>query len=887
MKHADDIWRLIARKLAGEASPAELKELEDLLRNDPDKMYSAHLLSALWTAPDPEGGTSAEAASDRLLERLSWEAEHTPAPAPPVWSQQASVHDRRRRIPLRSLLHTQIKTTYRNLLRSKSFSLINISGLAVGMASAILLLIWIHNELTYDQFHTNRDRIYQVYNRAAIDGRFQCWGSTPQPLGPVLESDYPEVEAAARTNWVGSLLFNSGDNHLRAQGYLTDPSLLSIFSLPLLEGNAATALVKTHSIVLTPKLAKKLFGDTDPLGKTISVDSNIVFTVTGLLKELPSNTQFQFEYLLPWSYMKEVRWDNQDWGLNQVATYVLLKPDISERAADSLFAGITESHDNRIKNQLFVQPIRKWRLYSDFEDGKISETPINLIRMLATIAAFILLIACINYMNLSTARSIRRAKEVGIRKVMGAGKASLVWQFLGESLLIACVGGLIALGLAQANLGWFNHLIDERLTIPYENPRFWMAALAFVFITGLVAGSYPAFFLSSYQPIQVLKGTFKTAFALVTPRKILVVFQFSIAITLVICTIVIYRQIRYAQKRDAGYNQDNLVFVYMNGDIQKNYAPIREDLVNSGAITAVMRTNSPITDIWSVQDGYSWKGKPLDTRFFFTFFATDKDLVQTTGLKITSGRDINVESYPSDSSAVLLSEATVRVMGLTHPVGDTIHNGHRALHIVGVVKDFIPGSPYEPMRPMVIEAARKGFGALTFRLDASHPAEVDLDKIRSIFKKYNPDYPFEYKWVNDAYAEKFEGERHMGTLAALFSGLTVFISCLGLFALAAYMAESRIREIGIRKVLGASITHITALLSGGFLKLVLISFAIASPVAWWAMHAWLNNYAYRVELSWWLFALTGLFSFVLALLTVSYQAVTAALASPAESLRSE
>ena len=609
--------------------------------------------------------------------------------------------------------------------------------------------------------------------------------------------------------------------------------------------------------------------------------------MTGLLKPLPANSRFKFEYLVCWSYMKEVGWESHDWFANGVNTYVLLKPGVTEQAADRLIANVTSTHDPAVKTQLFLHPIRKWRLYSNFVNGVATGGALYFVQVLGLIATFILLIACINYMNLTTARSMRRAREVGIRKVMGAGKAALVWQFLGESILVASIAGIIALGIIQLSIGWFDKLTFETYPIPYNEPLFWFSALAFVLFTGLVAGSYPAFYLSAYQPIQVLKGTFKAAFGLVTPRKVLVVFQFTIAITLVICTIVIFREIWYARHRNAGYIQENLLFVYVNGDIKRNYAAIESGLQSSGAITDLTRTNCPVTDAWNDVIDYVWDGKNPQLRQDFTLFKTDRNFTTTIGLPILAGRDIDVYRIPSDSNAILLTKAALHTMGFKHPLGQVITLGARHLHVVGVVNDFIFSSPYSPNWPTVIEGATRDFGAITFRLNRARSTSENLSRIEAVFKKNNPDYPFEYKFVDEQYNNKFEDEQHLGTLAALFSGLAICISFLGLFALAAYMAESRIREIGIRRVLGASIANITTLLSMDFMRLILISFLIASPLAWWAMHAWLSEYAYRVSVSWWLFAITGICSFLIAFGTVSYQAVTAAKANPAESLKAE
>jgi putative ABC transport system permease protein len=884
MKDKDYIWKLIARKLSGEATAQELKELEALLKNNPENQYTLFLLASLWNPEESPDATPVAEATEHFLLRLR----EIPTPPRVSWHQPSP---RPRWLPTGSLLRTQAKTTYRNLMRSKGFSLVNIFGLALGMASAILLLLVIHNQLTFDRIYPHEDRLYQVMNKAFVDGNLESWGGTPQALTPVLKTDFPEVEKAARVSVVGSLLFNVGDNHLRSWGYLTDPAFLDLFGLPFLEGDPATALDKPHSIVLTQALSKKLFGDQDPLGQTISLDSNVLFTVTGVMKPLPPNTRFNCEYIVPWSYMKEIGWENHEWMNNNCVTYVRLRQGITKKTMDSLLAGVTTAHDPTVKNRLFLHPAWRWALYSNFVNGESTAGGLHFVQTLILLAAFLLLIACINYMNLSTARSMRRAREVGIRKVMGAGKTALVLQFLGESVLIAFVSGVLALGLAQANLGWFDKLLFVKLFIPYGDSRFWVWALAFTLFTGLVAGSYPAFYLSGFQPIQVLKGTFKTVFALVTPRKVLVVFQFTIAIALVICTIIVFRQIWYARQRSSGYDQERLLFVYINGDIRNNYDSIRSGLLSSDAVTNLCRTNSPVTEAWSDVTEYGWEGKQPQTRFDFTRYMTDRNFASTVGLKVLAGRDIDLERYSSDSNAIVLTESAFHTMGFKHPLGQVITLGPRHLHVIGVVRDFIHGSPYWPAWPTVIEAAAdpsgKSFGVITFRMNPVRTPEDNLTRIKAVFKKYNGDYPFEYKFVNEQYDMKFEDETHFGTLAALFSGLSICISFLGLFALAAYMAESRIREIGIRRVLGASIASITTLLSKDFVKLVGISFTIASALAWWAMRAWLSEYAYRVSMTWWLFALTGLFALIVTVATVSYQAVMAARARPAESLKVE
>ena len=781
------------------------------------------------------------------------------------------------------------KVAVRNLVRNKFFSIINICGLAVGMASAILIMLWIQNELSYDSFYSKNDRLYQPWNRAIFDGKLQCWSTTPKVLGPTLKHDYPEVEAVTRVNWGNNFLFSIGEKRLSVQGTTVDPDFLKMFDFPLLKGSEQTALAGTYSIVLTQKLATKLFGKEEAMGKVIKIDNLDNFTVTGILKDLPNNTRFQdYEYFLPWAYMVKRQWDDSSWGNNSTQTYVLLKPNTSATNFEKKIKNITIQHTKDEEHiEVFIHPMSKLRLYSQFENGKNTGGRIEVVRLFGIIAGLILLIACINFMNLSTARSEKRAKEVGIRKVVGAEKKSLVGQFLGESILIALLAGIISIGIVQLSLRGFNELTDKQLFLDFSNYRFWITGLAFVMFTGIIAGSYPAFFLSSFTPVKVLKGTFKAAHALVTPRKVLVVIQFTFAIALIICTIIIMEQIQYARNRETGYDRSQLVYNFLEGDMEKNYELIRNQLLNSGAAISVTKTSAPITQGWSDSWGYEWKGKDPNAKLDFNTFSSDGGLVKTAGLKLLQGRDIDPHNYPTDSTAIILNESAVATMNLKNPIGETVKYNETNWHVVGVIKDFILQSPYQPMRPMVIHGPKNWFNVIHYKLNPAHSTSENLKTAEQVFKKYNPEYPFAYHFVDEEYARKFSDEKRTATLAGLFAGLTIFISCLGLFGLATYMAENRIKEIGVRKVLGASVITITRLLTKDFLKLVMISLLIAVPIAWWAMYSWLKDFPYRVDIHWWVFVMAGLLSILIALITVSYQSIRAGLANPVKSLRSE
>jgi len=787
------------------------------------------------------------------------------------------------------MLKNYLKVAFRNLWKNKGFSFINIAGLAIGMASAILILLWMQNEISYDDFHAKRDRIYEVWNRATFSGALHCWNTTPKVLAAAMQRDLPEVEHTVRADWAGNHLLSLGEKRLMIRGQAVDSDFLDVFSFPMIEGDMRTALNDGHSIVLTQKLAKSLFGNQDAMGKIIKIDDKDNYQVTGVLKDLPNNTRFDFQYLVPWTFVRREGNDDPWWGNNSTRTYVLLKPNTTVASINQKMLTYKLRYDSSEKHwEMFLYPMSRWRLYSRFEGQAETGGRIVFVRLFGIVAAFILLIACINFMNLSTARSEKRAKEVGIRKVVGAPRSGLVGQFIGESVLLSFLAALLAIGIVLVSLPGFNDLTSKHLFVPFGSVWFWIGAVLFILFTGLLAGSYPAFFLASFQPVKVLKGTFKAANALVTPRKVLVVLQFTFAIILIICTIIVKQQIDHARDRESGYDQGNLIFHMLSGDLSKNYELVRQDLLRSGAAVAVCKTSAPLTQNWSDTWGYVWTGKDPNDKTDFLNFCADRGLVATTGLQLAEGRDFDPDVYPTDSSGIILNESAVKAMHFKKPIGQIITDDTIRYHVIGVVRDFIIESPYSPIRPMVVKGTHGGwFQTMHIRLNSKNLIEDNLKKAQAIFKRYNPDYPFEYHFIDEDYSAKFDDEKRTGTLAGLFAALTVFISCLGLFGLATYMAENRVKEIGVRKVLGASITGIATLLSKDFLKLVLVSFVIAAPVAWLAMYKWLQDYDYRVKIQWWVFALAAGLSVGIAIFTVSFQAVRAALANPAKSLRSE
>ncbi|WP_153797001.1 ABC transporter permease [Foetidibacter luteolus] len=786
------------------------------------------------------------------------------------------------------MIHNFLIIAWRNILRNKSFSIINIAGLSIGMAAAMLILTWIQHELSYDEFHEKKDRLYEVWNRYSNDGRTGCWNNTPKPMAMALQQDYPEVAQVTRDYFIPPVLFSYKDKRISGRGKAVDSSFIKMFSFPLAAGNIHTALNGAYSIVLSQTLATKVFGNENPIGKVVKVDNSDNFTVTAVMQDAPANSKFQFDFLLPWAYMRQSGMSNDAWGNNDLHTYVLLKPGVSVNALQARLKTLRKKYDkDDPRIETFLYPLTRMHLHGNFENGVETGGRIEIVRLFGIIAGIILLIACINFMNLSTARSEKRAREVGIRKVVGARKSWLIGQFLGESILLAFIAGLFALLIVQVTLPFFSKLIGQQLILQYNQPFIWLSAACFVLVTGILAGSYPAVYLSSFKPVLVLKGKIKAGSALLTPRKILVVMQFALAIMLIVSTIVVRQQIQKAQNRQAGYSKDNLVYHFMEGDVQKNYTLIKNELLASGVAVSVTKTSAPITEGWSNTWSLGWQGKSPKDKTTIDRFCADDAFVKTAGLQLAQGRDFNLAKYPTDSLGAIINESAAKVMGFKQPIGQLIQDMGKDWHVIGVIKDFILQSPYHATAPMFIAGAGGYFNVIHIKLSAARPMQQNIDFLKKLFKKYNPEYEFNYRFADDEYASKFHDEERTGTLATLFASLAIFISCLGLFGLSSYMAENRIKEIGIRKVLGASAQNITLLLSKDFLQLVLVAIVIASPAAYWAMSKWLQNFEYRTALHWWVFVIAGIAALLIALLTVSFQAVKAAVTNPVKSLRNE
>ncbi|HEX9503216.1 MAG TPA: ABC transporter permease [Patescibacteria group bacterium] len=777
------------------------------------------------------------------------------------------------------------KIAWRSLFKNKLHSLINITGLALGMAAAVLLLLNIQYGLSVDQFHEKKAQLYEAYGKGMANGELSVDNSTSGLLGPVLKS-YPEIGSVARVTG-SAMLFRYADKKIAAGGDFTDPAFLSMFSFPLVEGSMETALKDPNDIVVTQRLAAKLFGNDNPAGKIITTPTGDNFTVTGVLKDPPANTQFNFEYLLPYSYLHNPgAWNN--WNVN---TFVELTPGANVDAVNQKIAAImarnSPSPDRSLAKQIiFLYPLTKVYLESKFENGRPVGGNIDYLKMLGGLAAIILLIACINFMNLSTARSEKRGKEVGIRKVVGAARRSLIFQFIGESILMAFLAGLIALALVQLAIPYFDTLTDVQLILPWSSPAFWFGALGFVLLTGVMAGSYPAFYLSSFKPVRVLKGVLKNGNALVTPRKILVVVQFVFSIFLINLTVIYQKQIRYELDREVGFSKDNLVFHPMTADLRRNYAAVKNELIGTGTALSVSESNTTVTRNAGRESGLKWAGMDPRINPWFVLIMENGDFIRTNGLTLVAGRDIDIEKYPGDTLSCLINEASVKLLGFKSPLGQIIRDVDERWKIVGVVHDFLVGDPDQASEPVLIKGAVNA-GYISIRISGSLPFVQNARRAEVILKKYNPEYITDLQFADKDYADKFEQTRNTAMLINTFTFIAIFVSCLGLLGLATYMAENRTREIGIRKVLGSGVTAIVSLLARDFVRLILVSIVIASPLAWLFMHSFLLHFTYRTSLNAWVLVISGAAALLFALATIAFQTIRAAMANPVKSLRAE
>jgi putative ABC transport system permease protein len=776
----------------------------------------------------------------------------------------------------------------RNIRKNGIYSAINITGLSVGIACSIMILLWVSHELSWDQFHEKKDRLYRVYVSGQGDNGIFTQMAVPLPLWEEFRNDR-DFAHVAPTNWGQDFLLSHGEQRMYKRGYYAGDDFLKMFSFPVTKGNPESQLSDPSTIVLDQSTATALFGDDDPIGKVIRVDDRLDLTVTGVVGDVPDNSSFRFQCLVPFTaYMNREPWVKNaltTWGNNSFNMYVELAENSDAEQVKERVKGLIKSKVEETTMEVTLHPVARWRLYSDFKNGKSVGGQILYVKMFTIIAVFILVIACINFMNLATARSERRAREVGIRKSIGSKRIDLIFQFLGETFVIASVAFFIALGLAEGFLPLFNGIVDKKLFIDYANPVFWIASAAMITLTGLLAGSYPAFYLSSFQAARVLKGTVKTGRGGTIPRKLMVTMQFFFSIALIIATVVVYQQIHHLKNRPVGYDQDNLVMVSNTGDIRKNYDVIKHELLSGGIAESVTSSSSPVTAIYAFMGDVTWQGKREDQRAAMATVATGFDYTKTLGMQLKQGRDFS-EDF-NDSTSIILNEAAVNYMGLKDPIGETIRWDDREYRVIGVLGDVVMNSPNKSVDPTMFVFDPTWMADVTIRISPQLSTSEALSKLESVFKAYNPAYPFSYRFASDEFRRKFAGIQLIGNLANTFSFLAILISCLGLFGLAAFTAEQRTKEIGIRKVMGASVSGLVRLMSKDFTVLVIIAFTLAAPLGYWVMNNWLLQYEYRIELGWWIPAFAGGVAFTLSMAVVSYQAVKAAVANPVSSLRNE
>lgn len=780
--------------------------------------------------------------------------------------------------------------TIRNLRKNGFYSFINISGLSIGIACSILILLWVTDEISYDKFLPKYKNLYQVWVNAKFDGKVASWKSVPLPTYEAMKTAHANIKRSIVTDWGGPHLLTVDDRRLIKQGFFASEEFLEAFEFELVKGEASKVMVDPSSIVITESTAKALFGDEDPINKIIRIDNENDLKVTGILKDVPTNSSFQFDFLMTWKFREQIsEWvkrNSTNWGNYSFQVYVELDDPANAAAVEQSVKMMLQEHGEvETKPEYFLYPLERWRLHSQFENGLETGGMNDYVKLFTIIALFIIIIACINFMNLATARSERRAREVGVRKSIGSRRRELVAQFIGESTFIALLAFVAAVLMVELILPSYNSLVEKKLYIDYTSGQFWLLALGLIVLTGLVSGSYPAFYLSSFQPTRVLKGKPTVGKGATTPRKVLVTLQFGFSIVLIIGTLVIYQQIQLVKSREIGYNQENLMSVNYTNEVAKNYKPIKLELLASGVVEAVTKSNSQITDINS-NNFLGWPGKPEDLRVIFTTIAAEYDYTKTMGIKLLEGRDFS-EDFASDTAAIIVNKAAIELMNLEDPIGTELDLWDGKRKLIGITDDVLMGSPYDPVKPMFIILDPEWIDVVTVRLKKTNDLTAAIATVKSIFEKHAPAYPFEYRFADVEFQKKFTTINLTSKLATIFATLAIVITGLGLFGLAAFTAEQRTKEIGIRKVLGASVPSLVTLISKDFSLLVIVSFVISSPLAWWLLNMYLNRYTIRTTIEWWVFPLTGVIALAFALLIVSTQAFRAARANPATSLRSE
>ncbi|MDO3625682.1 ABC transporter permease [Mucilaginibacter sp. BT774] len=790
------------------------------------------------------------------------------------------------------MIKNYLKVAWRNLVKNRTHTFINMAGLSVGLACSLLILLWVQNEADMDAFHKNGKYLYQVYEQQHYDNKVNGQYYTPGVLAAELKRVIPEVQYAANAVFYDEHNFKVGDKIIKLTGGSADADFFQMFSYPLLQGNVKNSLLTVSDISISQKMAEEFFGSAKAaMGKTVRIDNRKSFLVTSVFENVGANSSLKFDYLINWtSFLEDNPWA-KEWGNNTPYTYIQLRPDANPSLVDQKIRHILEKLDKDEKPGTFTQELALQRfdqvyLHSNFKEGKIDGGRIEYVHLFGIVAIFILLIACINFMNLTTARSVKRAKEIGVRKAVGAIRSVLIKQFISESLLLTAIAVWFSLVIVAAGLPLFNQITQKQIELPFQDVKFWAELLLITFVTGVVSGSYPALFLSSFNPVKVLKGTLKLDSGTTLFRKGLVVFQFVLSVVLIIGTLIISRQVSYIQSINLGFDRENMIYVPLEGNLIKKYEVLKDEALRMPGIQSVTQSTSQPTQIASSTIGVDWDGKTPNTSISFTNIAVGYDFIKTIKLKMKEGRDFE-KGFATDTSAYIVNETAVKRFGYADPIGKSITMWGVKGKIIGVVKDFHFSSLHDQIKPLIIrygENADYGFAVIRTMPGKTKEAIASLE---TITKQLNPDFQFTYTFSDDAYRKLYNNEQIVSKLSDGFAFLAIFISCLGLLGLAMFTAEQRLKEIGIRKVLGASVGSLFALLSSEFLVLVIIALVIATPVAWYAMDIWLRNFAYHEPMHWWTFALAGSIIILIALATVSIQSAKAALVNPIKSLRSE
>ncbi len=796
------------------------------------------------------------------------------------------------------MIKNYFKIAWRNLIKNKGYSAINIGGLAVGMAVVMIIGLWINDELTFDKNHENYDDIAQILVNKTGNGTVRTRYSLPYPLADELRSKYAnDFEHVVMSSFHGDNILSAGDKSLTKHGGFMEEDALRMFTLNMLKGNW-DALKVPNSIVISQSTALAFFGNENPVGKFMELNNMASVLVTGVFQDLPNNSKFKdLTFIAPWElYVSSYNWirierDNNLWNNNshqvftQIASGTTMQ-QVSTKIKKTLFDNLSE-YSKRSKPEIFLYPMKDWHLRSNWKNGVNIGGFIQYVWLFGVIGLFVLILACINFMNLSTAQSEKRAKEVGVRKSIGSSKNQLITQFLSESFLVVILASILAIFFVLFILPSFNQLAGKQILFPFTNLLFWSIIFVFILITGFFAGSYPALYLSSFHPVKVLKGTFKAGKSATAFRKVLVVTQFTVSVVLIIGTIVIEEQIQFSKNRSVGYEKDKLIMIEKTTeDYEGKYNILRNELINSRAVIEMAESSSPLTEVWSSSGGFEWEGRNADFIPNIVTVSISHDYGKTIGWDIVQGRDFS-RDFATDSTAFVLNEAAVKYMGLKEPIGKTIRWNNQNHKVIGVIKDILSESPFESVKQAVYMIKYNNTNWIELKLNNEKTTAASLALVEAVFNKHTPNLPFDYKFVDDEYARKFMAEERIRKLSGIFAFLAIFISCLGLFGLASFVAEQRTKEIGIRKVVGASVFNLWKLLSKDFVKLVLLSCVIAIPIAYYGMINWLNNYEYHTEVSWWIFVIVGIGALIITLLTVSFQAIKAGITNPIKSLKTE